>query len=294
MQFVSEEIEKLYKEALKKCHDIEIGSEYMNVSDILKAYYILADYFTDRSAYQETEYAGMLIGVRDCNLIASAVGRQVTGIGERLKYTDKLDICATLFYGLVLNHAFYDGNKRTALLVLLYQMYKYGYYIIGNFKKLEDLVVSTAENSIPSKYENIYKKFRRQEDKSGYAVVKTLSYILRRLVTKKNYSFRMNINMKEFCQRLASVGVQYSRDGMKIKFTRTITYWFGLKSEKMAYSVNFYGWTRNVEPGMANDVVRNLKLLDEYPSFQSIGDDSSSIYKIIGDFETPLRRLKDK
>ena len=300
MQFVSEEIEKLYKEALKKCHDVEIDSKYMNVSDILKAHYILADYFTDKSAYEETEYLGMSIGVRDYNLIASAVGRQVTGYGGKLKYENNLDICATLFFGLVKNHAFVDCNKRTALLVLLHQMYKYGYYIVGNFKKLEDLVVSTAENTtaengIPSKYKNVYKKFRKQEDNSGYAVVKTLSYILRGLVTRKNHSFRMDINMKDFCQALTDIGVKCSLEGAKIKFYRTVRSWHKLSSEELAYTVNFYGWTRAVEAGMADEVFRRLEIFKEYPDFQSImAKKGESIYTIIGDFEKPLRKLQDK
>ena len=57
----------------------------------------------------------MLIGVRDLNLLGSAIGRQSASFGGKTKYTNPVDICATLFYGLVKNHSFSDGNKRTAL-----------------------------------------------------------------------------------------------------------------------------------------------------------------------------------
>lgn len=53
------------------------------------------------------------------NLMSSAVARQTVGWGAKEKYHSVASIAATLFYGLVLNHAFENGNKRTALVSLL-------------------------------------------------------------------------------------------------------------------------------------------------------------------------------
>lgn len=94
----------------------------------------------------------MLIGVRDTNLLGSAIGRQNIRFGGKTKYTDKIDICATLFFGLVKNHSFSDGNKRTALLILLYQLGLFGYMPNVSQKKFEKLVVSVAANKIPTDY----------------------------------------------------------------------------------------------------------------------------------------------
>ena len=55
----------------------------------------------------------------DPGKMESAVERQRAGFGERLKYTTVHDVAATLLYGLVMNHAFENGNKRTALVTLL-------------------------------------------------------------------------------------------------------------------------------------------------------------------------------
>ena len=49
----------------------------------------------------------------------SAVGRQNTSIGGVFKYNTLEDVAATLFYGITMNHAFENGNKRTAVVCLL-------------------------------------------------------------------------------------------------------------------------------------------------------------------------------
>ena len=122
--------------------------------------------------------------------------------------------------------------------------------------------------------------------------IKTISYMLRRLVVKKNNSFHMNITTKEFCKMLENTGVKWTLDGQKIKFVRSIRGF--LSNKKLTYTINFYGWTRPVLVKMARDTANALQLSNEYPSFSSWTDGDSSIYRIICDFEMPLRRLKDK
>lgn len=51
--------------------------------------------------------------------LASAVERQNTGIGDVRKYKTPEHTAAALFYGVALNHAFENGNKRTALVCML-------------------------------------------------------------------------------------------------------------------------------------------------------------------------------
>jgi death-on-curing protein len=52
-------------------------------------------------------------------LLHSAVSRQHVGLGGELKHPDPLSNAATLCYGICCNHAFHNGNKRTALVALL-------------------------------------------------------------------------------------------------------------------------------------------------------------------------------
>ena len=58
-------------------------------------------------------------GLRSLHLLESAVSRQHTGIGSRLKYDSPVSNAASLAYGICLNHPFHNGNKRTSLVALL-------------------------------------------------------------------------------------------------------------------------------------------------------------------------------
>ena len=278
VEHLPRELREAYENDLKCCADLDIDKELINVSDVLKAYYILADYFTDPSIDQVREK--MLVGVRSFDLLSSAVSRQCVEFAGKRKYTDKIDICSTLFFGLVKNHSFHDGNKRTGLLILLYQLQMYGYYPKPKFKEFEKLVISIADNSLEKNYSNVWKKFKKQDD----CCIQTISYIVKKLVVKKNNSYHLSITTKDFCNILEHSGVRWELDGQKIR----------LKREKYTYTINFYCWTRPVKVKMARDTCDALHLTEEYPNFESFSNGEGNIYKTICDFEMPLRRLKDE
>ena len=279
------------KEALEyditKCPDYEeISSPLVNVSDVLKAHYILADYFTDPTA--EGEIESMLVGVRSYDLLVSAVCRQVCGYDGRRKYTDKIEICATLFYGLVKNHAFHDGNKRTALLTLLSQLLAYNYFPVAGITEFERLVVSVADDSLPTKYKHAWKKFEKKDD----AIIYTIAYLLRRMVENKNTAFRYDISMKEFIGALEKQGVICEKNGDKYKLTRKSKK--GIFPKTYTYFINYHGDTRVVKVKLARDTFNELHLFDEFPSFPSMFEGREPLYALISQFEQPLRRLKDE
>ena len=91
MEYLPRELKELLEYDLKKCKDLDLDKDLINISDALKAHYILADYFTDTS--YETSSEKMLVGVRSYDLLASALGRQSVEFAGKRKYTDKLDIC---------------------------------------------------------------------------------------------------------------------------------------------------------------------------------------------------------
>ena len=83
-------------------------------------------------------------GVRDENLLASAVNTPFqTFMGNDL-YPSIYDKAAQLCYGIVKNHPFTDGNKRTAL----HSMYVYliinGFNITATQQEVEDLIINVA------------------------------------------------------------------------------------------------------------------------------------------------------
>lgn len=65
-------------------------------------------------------------GVKNENLIASAAGRPFQSAGGQDAYPDTYLKAAALFHGICGNHAFHNGNKRTALLSTLYYLYDNG------------------------------------------------------------------------------------------------------------------------------------------------------------------------
>lgn len=87
--------------------------------------------------FAETEDPISPPGVRDAALLESAVGRQSTGIGGVLKYATTHESAAALLYGICNNHAFHNGNKRTALVAALVHLDANGQVLEGVTK--EDL-----------------------------------------------------------------------------------------------------------------------------------------------------------
>lgn len=83
-------------------------------------------------------------GIRDENLLASAVNAPFqTFMGNDL-YPSLYDKAAQLCYGIANNHPFTDGNKRTAL----HSMYVYliinGYDITATQQEVEKLIIDVA------------------------------------------------------------------------------------------------------------------------------------------------------
>ena len=87
-------------------------------------------------------------GVRDENLLASAVNTPFqTFMGNDL-YPSLYDKAAQLCYGIANNHPFTDGNKRTAL----HSMYVYliinGFDITATQQDVENMIINIAAGNM--------------------------------------------------------------------------------------------------------------------------------------------------
>ena len=87
-------------------------------------------------------------GVRDENLLASAVNTPFqTFMGNDL-YPSLYDKAAQLCYGIANNHPFTDGNKRTAL----HSMYVYliinGFDIMATQHDVENMIIDVAAGNM--------------------------------------------------------------------------------------------------------------------------------------------------
>lgn len=290
MQHLPEELKREYQFLTKNNPDIK-GMEHplINLSDSFRAYFILIHYFTDASSDDEQEK--MMVGIRSIDLLASALSRQNVEFGGVKKYTNPIDICATLFFGMVKNHSFNDGNKRTALLLLLYQLQMYGYYPIASKKEFENLVLHVADSSIETYYSRVYRKFKKSDD----ATIKTISYLLRRMTAKKNNAYHTAPTMKVFCAALEAQGVVCKVENNKVKFSYQLPgHWYTIIPQVKNYTIPFHGWTRTVGAKTARDTLDALGLFDQFPTYQHLFDGGDSLYKLVDEFKEPLRRLKDK
>lgn len=289
LKYLSEELKREYSRVSGMCSPVEgLQHPMITVEDVLRAYFILADYFTDDSGGNERE--SMLVGLRSEELLASALSRQNVSFDGKRKYSDPIDICSTLFFGLVKNHAFLDGNKRVSLLILLYQLFLYGYVPNVPEKEFEKLVVSVAANNIDRGVLKKFKPERLAADKEVHAI----AYLLRRMVKRKDSSYHISMTAKEFCEALTKAGVSAELDNGKLKIRRRIKKMWPFGEETVSYSIPFGGWSRVIGAKTARDVLQNLKLYDQYPSYQDFLNGSEPLYQMIQQFEGPLRRLKDE
>lgn len=261
----------------------------INLSDVFRAYFILIHYFTDASSSDKSE--SIMPGIRSVDLLASALSRQITSFGSHRKYTHPIDICATLFFGLVKNHSLNDGNKRTSLLILLYQLQLFGYLPIASKKEFEKLVLSVAANDLHEKYRSVYRKFKKCDDWQ----VQVISYILKRMVAKKDNSYHISPTMKEFCVALEKYGVTYELENGKIRFSFVHPgKWIFVPETQKKYTIPFGGWTRTVGAKTARDTLRALDIYDQIPSYQCLFEEVDPLYELVDNYREPLRRLKDK
>ena len=161
MEYLCKELKEKYEyeyKSLMKYQDWPHKIKNVNLvtnNEVLRGYYLLADYFLENDKEE-----GIFIGIKNISLLESAIGRQVVSFGESYKWTKLETIAATLFFGLVKNHAFHDGNKRIALLMLIYILYKNGRVVNSSISDYRELAIRTAANEL-----NQYKEYKKIQRK---------------------------------------------------------------------------------------------------------------------------------
>ena len=91
------------------------------------------------------EHGGMP-GLRDAGLLESAVLRPRTAYEYGV--TDLAELAAKLAFGIVSNHAFFDGNKRTALIASLTFLRLNGVKFTAEESEIAGLLIDTANKEL--------------------------------------------------------------------------------------------------------------------------------------------------
>jgi death on curing protein len=96
------------------------------------------------------EETGGSHGIRDINLLLSAVGRPQASFNDQDLIPDIFTKAAALMDSLIRNHPFIDGNKRTGISAAGLFLIRNGYKIAASNTELETLTleVTRAEKSI--------------------------------------------------------------------------------------------------------------------------------------------------
>jgi death-on-curing protein len=258
--------------------------------ELIRAHFHVIDFF-----YSDKER--IVYGVKDLNLLGSTLGRQIAGYSGIRKWKSDEEICATLFYGIIKNHAFHDANKRTALLTLLYHLLKLGRTIDAKQKEFEDLAVRIASNSLEDYPKFKTKKFQKLEDKEVYFIANFIKRNTRE-IEKKYYP----VTFHEFGQLLKRHGFYFEVASggafLDVMGTSSQSAFFGLiqrKYQKRYIQVGFPGWKRQINAKAVKEILKATGLTAEN------GIDSKVFFKgaepltaLIDQYRGPLVRLKDK
>lgn len=96
---------------------------------------------------QITRYGGSL-GVRDLELLKSALGMPAATFGGKYLHTDIYEMTAAYLFHIVKNHPFIDGNKRVGAVAALVFLALNGYDFTASQEKFADFVLSVAKGEL--------------------------------------------------------------------------------------------------------------------------------------------------
>jgi death on curing protein len=98
-------------------------------------------------ADQIERYGGSL-GVREVELLWSAIGMPEAGFGDQYLHTDLFEMAAAYLYHIVQNHPFIDGNKRTGAMAAFVFLKLNGFTLEAAESIFEEIVLKTAQGKI--------------------------------------------------------------------------------------------------------------------------------------------------
>lgn len=100
---------------------------------------------------QVIETVGGLDGVRDRDILESALAAPLQTFGGQDLFPGEIEKISRLGYGLASNHAFIDGNKRIGALVVQLLLKWNGYNLTLKVGELSDIFISIADGTMNEK-----------------------------------------------------------------------------------------------------------------------------------------------
>ena len=91
---------------------------------------------------------GGIYGVRDLNLLLSALGGSRASFDNEDLYPDIFSNAAALVDSLIRNHPFIDGNKRTGITAAGLFLHRNGYRLAASNTELETFTLEAAKSAL--------------------------------------------------------------------------------------------------------------------------------------------------
>lgn len=263
--------------------DPYVGQTTIGIREVLLAHFLLTEFFAKIG-----EGLGG-IGPRDISLLHSALNRQFVQFAGTPKWRDRIDVCATLMFGLIKNHPFHDANKRTAFLTSILHLQKIGRTPTLSQEAFEDFTVAIADNSL-SAYTREDQANLPKSDKE----VAIISHFLRRNTREIDLKNR-NITYKRLDSLLKKRGLRLEAPrGNRINLVRFLTpdTLTEVDEPYRIAHIGFHGMTKEVSKKDIHTVRSAAKLdvqhgYDSQAFFFGVEDPLTLINK----YKEPLRRL---
>jgi death-on-curing protein len=96
----------------------------------------------------QIETHGGRTGVRDMDLLQSALAMPHAGTGGEFFHADVFEMAAAYLYHIIRNHPFADGNKRVAAMSAFVFLRLNGHTLQATAGAFERLVVAAAEGKV--------------------------------------------------------------------------------------------------------------------------------------------------
>lgn len=124
---------------------INYSISHITKKEIVKIHEELATNFTQQ---EDPIYPP---GIKDDNLLESALFRPQTSFGGKIKYPTVESAGASLMYAISSNHSFYNGNKRTAMVATLILLDRHHLCLTCNDDDLFKISVKLADHKLVDK-----------------------------------------------------------------------------------------------------------------------------------------------
>ena len=98
-------------------------------------------------ADQIQRYGGSL-GIRDADLLQSALGMPEAGSGDQYLHVDLFEMAVAYLYHIVQNHPFIDGNKRAGTMAAFVFLKLNGLTLDADELAFETLVLQAAQGQV--------------------------------------------------------------------------------------------------------------------------------------------------